>query len=125
LEQRSANRLWLSARVEDTSAGISNEEQKKLFEPFGQTSSGLHSQEGTGLGLAISRKFAQLMGGDVTISSSPGTGAIFRLEIPIERGDAGIAALRGASRRVIGICAGPEVPRILVVDDHLEKAGRR
>jgi PAS domain S-box-containing protein len=120
LEQRSANRLWLSARVEDTGSGISDEEQKKLFEPFSQTSSGLHSQEGTGLGLAISRKFARLMGGDVTASSSPGTGSIFRLEIPIERGDAGIAARRGAPRRVIGICGGPEVPRILVVDDHLE-----
>ena len=120
LEQRSANRLWLSARVEDTGLGISDEEQKKLFEPFSQTSSGLHSQEGTGLGLAISRKFARLMGGDVTASSGPGTGSIFRLEIPIERGGAGIAAGRSAPCRVTGICAGPEVPRILVVDDHLE-----
>jgi two-component system sensor histidine kinase/response regulator len=120
LSQRSANRLWLSARVEDTGSGISNEEQKKLFEPFSQTSSGVRSQEGTGLGLAISRKFARLMGGDITASSSPGTGSIFRLEIPIERGDAGIANGRGAPCRVMGICAGPEVPRILVVDDHLE-----
>jgi PAS domain S-box-containing protein len=120
LEQRTAHQLWLSARVEDTGLGISDEEQKKLFEPFSQTSSGIHSQEGTGLGLAISRKFARLMGGDVTASSSPGTCSIFRLEIPIERGDAGVASGRSVPRRVMGIYAGPEVPRVLVVDDHLE-----
>ncbi len=120
LDRRSDNRLWLSARVEDTGSGISDEDQRKLFEPFSQIGSGLHSQEGTGLGLTISRKFARLMGGDITVSSSPGTGSIFRFEIPIERGEAGIAAGRSAPRRVMGIRAGLEVPRILVVDDHLE-----
>ena len=108
LEQRSADRLWLSARVEDTGPGISEEEQEKLFEPFSQTRRGLNSQEGTGLGLAISRKYARLMGGDITVTSSPGTGSIFRFEIPIERGDAGVAVRRSASRRVIGIRAGTD-----------------
>jgi two-component system, sensor histidine kinase and response regulator len=88
LEQRKADRLWLSARVEDTGSGISDEEQKKLFEPFSQTRRGLNSQEGTGLGLAISRKYARLMGGDITVTSNP-AGLVFRFEIPIERGDAG------------------------------------
>jgi two-component system, sensor histidine kinase and response regulator len=120
LELRSTNRLWLSARVEDTGLGITDKEQEKLFEPFSQTSRGLHSQEGTGLGLAISRKYARLMGGDITVTSSPGKGSIFRFEIPIERGDAAIAVRRSDTRRVIGISAGPEVPKILVVDDRLE-----
>jgi CheY-like chemotaxis protein len=60
------------------------------------------------------------MGGDITVTSSPGTGSIFRFEIPIERGDSGIAVSRSAPRRVIGIRAGTKVPRILVVDDQLE-----
>jgi PAS domain S-box-containing protein len=120
LELRSTNRLWLSARVEDTGLGITDKEQEKLFEPFSQTSRGLHSQEGTGLGLAISRKYARLMGGDITVTSRPGKGSIFRFEIPIERGDAAIAVRRSDTRRVIGISAGPEVPKILVVDDRLE-----
>jgi PAS domain S-box-containing protein len=120
LDQRSADRLWLSARVEDTGSGISDEEQGKLFEPFSQTKRGLNTQEGTGLGLAISRKYARLMGGDVTVTSSPGKGSIFRLEIPIERGDAGVAVRRNAPRRVIGIHAGTKAPRILVVDDQFE-----
>ncbi len=120
MEQRSADGLWLSARVEDTGTGITEEEQAKLFEPFSQTKGSLNTQEGTGLGLAISRKYARLMGGDVTVTSSPGKGSTFRLEIPIERGNAGVAVRRSAPRRVIGIRAGTTAPRILVVDDQLE-----
>jgi signal transduction histidine kinase/DNA-binding NarL/FixJ family response regulator len=118
LDQGSGNRLWLSARFEDTGTGISDEEQGMLFEPFSQIKRGLHSQEGTGLGLAISRKYARLMGGDITVTSSPGTGSIFRLVIPLER--AGATVKRSDSRRVMGVRAGPEAPRILVVEDHPE-----
>jgi CheY-like chemotaxis protein len=61
-----------------------------------------------------------LMGGDVTVTSSPGNGSIFLFEIPIERGDAGVVVRRSARRRVIGIRPGTKAPRILVADDHLE-----
>jgi len=120
LDQKSGNRLWLSARVEDTGAGITNEQLQKLFEPFSQAEHGLNTQEGTGLGLAISRQYARLMGGDLKVSSSPGSGSIFRFDIPIERGDAAVAIRRSAPRRVIGIRAGTQAPKILVVDDQLE-----
>jgi PAS domain S-box-containing protein len=120
LSCRHADQFWLSAQVEDTGPGISDEEQSKLFEPFSQTSRGLHGQEGTGLGLAITRKHAQLMGGDVTLESTPGKGSIFRFEIPIERGNGGVALKRVPARRVKSLIAGPDVPKILVVDDQLE-----
>jgi signal transduction histidine kinase/DNA-binding response OmpR family regulator len=120
LEQKSVNGLWLSAHVEDTGSGITDEEQSKLFEPFSQTRSGLNTEGGTGLGLAISRKYARLMGGDITITSSPGRGSILRLEIPLERGEAGVAIKGIAHRRVIGICPGTRVPRVLIVDDQFE-----
>ena len=120
LEQRKGVQLWLSARVEDTGSGMTDEAQKKLFEPFSQTKSGLNTQEGTGLGLAISRKYARLMGGDITVASNPGSGSVFRFEIPIGRGDAGVAVKRTAPRRVIAIRTGQEAPKILVVDDHVE-----
>ena len=87
VEARSTGQVWLSACVEDTGPGLTEEEQSKLFMPFTQTSRGVHSQEGTGLGLAISRKYARLMGGDITVSSKRGQGSIFRFEIPIEPGD--------------------------------------
>jgi len=120
LDQRCAGQLWLLARVEDTGSGLTDEEQRKLFEPFTQVKGDLNIQEGTGLGLAISRKYAQLMGGDLTVTSSPGQGSVFRFEIPIEPGNGDVAVRRTAPRRVIAISAGTSVPRVLVVDDQLE-----
>jgi two-component system sensor histidine kinase/response regulator len=120
LDQRTDNQLWLAASVEGTGSGITDEEQKKLFEPFSQTRRGAGAQEGTGLGLAITRKFARLMGGDVTLASVPGQGSTFRLEIPVKHGDAGVAVRRAAPRRVVSIQAATRVPRILVVDDQFE-----
>ena len=119
LSQR-GDQLRLSARVEDTGAGLSAGEQEKLFEPFTQTRRGLRSQEGTGLGLAISRNYARLMGGDITVSSKPGEGSVFRFEIPIERGSADVAVRRYVRRRVKGLRSDAGAPAILVVDDHPE-----
>ena len=50
LEQRSADQLWLSARVEDTGSGITEEDQEKLFEPFSQAKGGLNTPGGNRLG---------------------------------------------------------------------------
>jgi CheY-like chemotaxis protein len=123
LERKSADQLWLSARFEDTGAGITEADQLTLFEPFSQAKGGLNTQEGTGLGLAISRKYAQLMGGDITVSSNAGKGSIFRFQIPIEPGDAAVALRRSDPRRVISMHPGTQVPRILVVDDQPENRG--
>jgi PAS domain S-box-containing protein len=84
LERRGVNQLWLSAQVQDTGSGITNEEQGQLFQPFSQVKRGMRKQEGSGLGLAIGRSYARLMGGDITVTSSLGQGSIFRFEIPIE-----------------------------------------
>jgi CheY-like chemotaxis protein len=115
-----SDQLWMSADVEDTGSGLTGEEQKKLFEPFTQTSRGATSQEGTGLGLAISRKYARLMGGDITVSSKHGQGSTFHFVIPVEPGEAGVAIRRKANPRVLGLRPGQESPKILVVDDHVE-----
>jgi hypothetical protein len=95
LQRRVASHLWLSVQVQDTGPGISDEEQAKLFQPFHQVKRGFKAQEGTGLGLAIGRGYARLMGGDITLSSTPGQGSIFRFEIPVEPGEvsAGIAPI--------------------------------
>jgi PAS domain S-box-containing protein len=120
LEQRSTNQLWLSARIEDTGPGISDENQARLFEPFCQAKDTLNTTEGTGLGLAITRRYARLMGGDVTVSSSLGRGSVFLFEVPVERGDSGVAAKRSPSRRVIGMASRMPGPKILIVDDQIE-----
>jgi PAS domain S-box-containing protein len=120
LGQRQAGQLWLSAGVEDSGPGIAEAEQRNLFEPFSQASHGLNTQGGTGLGLAISRKYARLMGGDITVSSQPGQGSIFRFEIPIERAPNGADIRPNGHRRVIAIRTGQEASKILVVDDQVE-----
>jgi PAS domain S-box-containing protein len=120
LEQRSPSQLWLSAGVEDTGPGISGEDQARLFEPFCQAKDALNTSEGTGLGLAITRRYARLMGGDVTVTSALGSGSVFLLEVPVERGDAGVAAKRSPFRRVIGLANRMHSPRILIVDDQID-----
>lgn len=120
LESRVGDQLWLVARIQDTGVGISAEDQRNLFEPFSQVKGELNTQEGTGLGLAITRKFARLMGGDISLTSEPGTGSVFRFEVPIGRGESDVAVLRDAHRRVSGLRVGTAAPRILVVDDQLD-----
>ncbi|NER83372.1 MAG: response regulator [Leptolyngbya sp. SIO1D8] len=71
-------RVILIFEVEDTGPGIAENEIVTLFEPFVQTETGRLRQEGTGLGLPISQRFAQIMGGQITIQSQIGVGAIFR-----------------------------------------------
>jgi PAS domain S-box-containing protein len=109
--------LRLVVEVEDTGAGIAEEEVSKLFRPFEQAASGRKIQTGTGLGLAISREFVRLMGGDISVSSQLGKGSIFRFEINIEAGRASALAKKAESRRVTGLQPGQPTCRVLIADD--------
>ena len=111
--------LWLTVLVEDSGSGMSEAEAEKMFEPFRQAA-GIDSNKGTGLGLAISRKFARLMGGDITVTSRRGSGSTFRLEIPVQRGDPRVAVRRTAAPPVIALRSGSKSPKVLVVDDQFE-----
>lgn len=69
--------------VVDTGPGIPPDALESVFETFSQTGFDKNVHEGAGLGLAISRRFARLMGGDVTVESGIGAGAIFRFDLPV------------------------------------------
>ncbi len=69
--------------VIDTGIGISEANQKIIFEEFCQVDSAMQRKvKGTGLGLPLSRKLAELIGGSVEVSSVVGMGSTFRLKIP-------------------------------------------
>jgi CheY-like chemotaxis protein len=103
--------LVFEAIVADTGRGLTEEQLARLFTPFDQLASNVAREHGgSGLGLVISRELARLMGGDLTVTSKPGKGARFRLEVRVETAEAPDARAGGA---II------EGARVLVVDDHM------
>jgi len=64
--------------VQDTGVGIANDHLHRIFHSFTQgDGSSSRSYEGTGLGLAISKRFVELMGGEIGVTSEPGVGSSF------------------------------------------------
>ena len=78
---RAGDRLLIE--VEDTGIGIQPDDQQRIFEAFTQVDGSLARQyQGTGLGLTLVKRFAEMHGGRVTVTSTPGTGSRFAVEIP-------------------------------------------
>ncbi len=109
----------LRFQVEDTGIGISPEQASKIFQPFEQTGTAIKKSEGTGLGLAVSQKIVEMMDSQIQVSSIPGKGSTFWLdvEIPIAREWA-----HSSSKTYKGTIVGYQGKRrqVLVVDDKWE-----
>ncbi|MBF0396084.1 MAG: hybrid sensor histidine kinase/response regulator [Desulfobacterales bacterium] len=81
----SNNNNMIIFSVSDTGIGISEEDQKRIFEDYVQIPNPLQKKfKGTGLGLSISKKLSELVGGSISVQSKLNEGSTFKLIIPIE-----------------------------------------
>ena len=78
------NHIIVRYRISDTGIGMSEEFQTRIFDEFSQENDGARtSYKGTGLGMAIAKKYVDLMGGKIEVSSRQGVGSTFTVEIPL------------------------------------------
>ncbi|TVP73023.1 MAG: response regulator [Rhodobacteraceae bacterium] len=112
----------LRVEVTDTGIGISEEDQKVIFEEFRQIDGSYARQfGGTGLGLAISRRIVKALGGEIGVESTVGVGSTFWFDLPVR-----IIGPASAEPAAIGSQARPAGPsspdlaplRVLVVEDN-------
>jgi two-component system sensor histidine kinase RpfC len=84
--QQDDRRALLRFEVIDTGIGISQQNQKRIFESFTQADQNItRTYGGTGLGTTISKQLVELMGGKMGVQSEPGIGSIFWFEIPFDK----------------------------------------
>lgn len=99
--------------VADTGIGMTPEQQAGLFQPFVQAEASTARRfGGTGLGLAICRHLCELMGGSISVASSPGKGSAFRVWLPLP------AAQPPAPAEAPAAPVGLSGLRILVAEDN-------
>jgi signal transduction histidine kinase/ActR/RegA family two-component response regulator len=99
--------------VSDTGIGMSEEFQKRIFEPFSQEDNGSRTTyQGTGLGMAITKQFVELMGGTIAVASAPDRGSCFTVELDF--------AIDHNSHHAAGTAAACDIQgmKLLVVEDN-------
>ncbi len=101
--------------VEDTGIGMTPEQLGRLFVAFAQAEASTASKYGgTGLGLAISRMFCEMLGGAISVASTPGKGTSFTVQLPVEVRENSAAAPATESATALSTGAAGTV---LVIDD--------
>ncbi len=127
-------REMAAIEIEDTGPGLSAQEHERIFEPFTRANAAGATAPGAGLGLTIAKMLTDLMGGELTVSSTPGLGSVFKVklflpEVRVTSGAVGALSLSGSPAdmprplvtRPRHAYAGPR-RRVLVVDN--EEADR-
>ena len=115
LEHNDAS-LLVEIAVRDTGTGISPEALEKIFLPFEQEDgSTTRTYGGTGLGLTISRRLAELMGGSISVESSPGAGSCFKVSLPLTAVNKGFAT--EDAPQTASVSWDGQALRILLVED--------
>lgn len=106
----------LCFEISDTGVGIEPEQLDRIFEPFTQQDESLaRHYTGAGLGLAVSRHLSRLLGGDITVTSRPGEGSTFLVQVTVGASDSGAPML---GETPIPLTTTPtHAMSVLVVDD--------
>lgn len=122
-----SSKMQLTIDVTDTGVGISEDAQRRIFDPFSQADGSITRRfGGTGLGLTISRDFALALGGNLTVTSVEGQGSTFRLTINPGEFDPDVRILDLSDFTTASTMADPDShagrydindSRILLVDD--------
>jgi signal transduction histidine kinase/CheY-like chemotaxis protein/HAMP domain-containing protein len=110
---------WVSFSVNDTGIGMSAAQTNKLFQAFTQAdTSTTRKYGGTGLGLAISQNFCHMMGGEITVTSTPGHGSTFTVRLPavVAESEAGFLP-RSEEQAALTAQLSDGAPTVLVIDD--------
>jgi signal transduction histidine kinase/DNA-binding NarL/FixJ family response regulator len=113
--------------IEDTGPGLSTQERERIFEPFTRVTATGATAPGSGLGLTIAKMLTDLMGGELTVTSTPAVGSVFKVklflpEVRLAPAVVGTANLSTTHRQLSGArpprlgYAGPR-QRVLVVDN--------
>jgi CheY-like chemotaxis protein len=125
-------KIKLLFTVTDSGIGLSRAEIKRLFRPFTQANAEIARRYGgSGLGLAVVKSLAKLMGGDLTVTSTPGAGASFRLAIvlPVAAADppgsAHAQQIRTPARRLTVLCAEDNPYGRVILNTILTELGHR
>ncbi len=101
--------------MEDTGIGILSEKLGEIFLPFQQADNNNHSIEGTGLGLTISSKLVKMMGGELQVKSTLGSGSVFFFELNFAVVAESVASPTADEPIISGFKS--EKRKVLVVDD--------
>jgi signal transduction histidine kinase/CheY-like chemotaxis protein len=82
ITDRDENTITMHFEVRDSGIGMTGEQIRKIFEPFTQAETGTTRQYGgTGLGLPITKNIVELMGGTLSVESTPGVGSKFSFDL--------------------------------------------
>jgi PAS domain S-box-containing protein len=86
----SEKRICLDIQVEDSGIGMQPEDLEQMFKPFSQADATMSRRfGGTGLGLAICKRLAEMMDGDISVTSQAGIGSTFRVKLWLDLAEAG------------------------------------
>ena len=119
LSARREHGVCLHIDVEDTGIGMQPEDIAGLFQPFSQADASMSRKYGgTGLGLAISRRLAELMDGDISVTSREGSGTTFSVKVWLKPGDARNLPNDDANIRQQPVVHHYRDARVLIAEDH-------